>query len=612
MLLMKKINVLIGTMLLAIFFLVAFQWYWIQNAISVKRDQFDRKVIETLNETVKEIEKQEVIYLAKQKLEDNKKLRLVEISKTPKRQKRQALDNLEITEKYQKTDSLHHSVGLMPEHPEVVTMHENNGFTIKKDAFSNRILIIPPSESSYIKDFLEEEYVSYVQFKRTQVDRSKKQKNINNIIQLINNESDNNYPEEQENFVQDYENTNNEYSIIYNKPKNLVIENIQNKDITLKKDPQKSKNQTKKIEKTNIVKNIFSDLMLGKRSIYERMGNLMLDTLLKEKFKNNGITLPFEYGVRDNGLVVFASLKPGHPQDPLNMAAYKVKLFPNDAVAQDQFLHVNFPNKDQYILSNMWSVMGSSLLMLIMVGGIFYFSVNTMLSQKKLSNIKNDFINNMTHELKTPVSTIALALEVIKDKTISKTKESTNRYLNIIEEENKRLENQVEKVLQIAQLEKGDVKLKFETLDSNQVLNNVLKNLSVQLEKNHVDLEIDLAAIEYLISGDKVHLTNIFYNLIDNAIKYSHENPKIRIKTENLDNSLKISIIDEGIGIPKDQIAKIFDKFYRVPKGNLHDVKGYGLGLSYVRNMLKLHGGKIEVNSKIDEGSEFIVSLPLA
>jgi two-component system phosphate regulon sensor histidine kinase PhoR len=234
-----------------------------------------------------------------------------------------------------------------------------------------------------------------------------------------------------------------------------------------------------------------------------------------------------------------------------------------------------------------------------------------MLNQKKLANIKNDFINNMTHELKTPVSTISLALEFIKDKTVSTNSEKTEKYLNIIEQENRRLGSQIETVLQIAKLEKGDINLRHELLEINEILDQVVKNHAVQIEKFDATLDLDLHAEETNVMADKVHLTNIFYNLLDNAIKYSYEKPQIKISTSNTDNQLSVKISDKGMGIPKDHLNKIFDKFYRVPKGNLHDVKGFGLGLSYVKNMVELHHGTIEVSSKPGEGSEFTVMLPL-
>jgi two-component system phosphate regulon sensor histidine kinase PhoR len=228
-----------------------------------------------------------------------------------------------------------------------------------------------------------------------------------------------------------------------------------------------------------------------------------------------------------------------------------------------------------------------------------------MFKQKKLAEIKNDFINNMTHEFKTPISTISLAVEVMKDGDVKKDSGKINRYLNIIQDENRRLGTQVEKVLQMALLDKGEVKLRLDSVDIHGTIEQVLTNLSVQIEQKNGIVNLKLKADKSEIVADEVHLTNIIYNLLDNANKYSPENSEITICTKNLANSLKISISDNGIGMTKDQMARIFERFYRVPTGNLHDVKGFGLGLSYVKKMVELHNGQIFVESKLGEGSKF-------
>jgi two-component system phosphate regulon sensor histidine kinase PhoR len=228
-----------------------------------------------------------------------------------------------------------------------------------------------------------------------------------------------------------------------------------------------------------------------------------------------------------------------------------------------------------------------------------------MLRQKKLADIKNDFINNMTHEFKTPISTISLAVEVMKDNEVKKDSSKMSRYLNIIQDENRRLGTQVEKVLQMALLDKGEVKLRLGEVDVHETIEQVLTNLSVQIEQKNGIVNLELEAENPAIEADEVHLTNIIYNLLDNANKYSPENPVITIRTENAGNALKISILDKGIGMTKEQITRIFERFYRVPTGNLHDVKGFGLGLSYVKKMVESHNGQIFVESKLGEGSKF-------
>jgi two-component system phosphate regulon sensor histidine kinase PhoR len=237
-----------------------------------------------------------------------------------------------------------------------------------------------------------------------------------------------------------------------------------------------------------------------------------------------------------------------------------------------------------------------------MIGGIFFASVNTMMNQKKLSLIKNDFINNMTHEFKTPISTISLAVDVMRDKDIQK---NPDKYLNIIKDENSRLAGQVEKVLQMALLDKGQVKLNLTEVNLHEVIDQVVQNLGVQVEQKGGELVMDLNAKDPVLDADEVHMTNIIYNLIDNANKYSPEKPQIRVATENTPMGLKISVEDKGLGMSKDELNRIFEKFYRVSTGNVHDVKGFGLGLSYVKKMVSLHGGTIEVQSSPGKGTLF-------
>lgn len=588
--------------------LMAFQWYWIKNAITVKNEEFDRKVMDVMKETSQKLEKQEVIYLAKQRMANDEKNRLVSISKKnrnlekPNWKYRQQKPKVE--DYVTLPDTLSYNIAINKDDANsVYTIDYDHTISSKSDGITGGLMLVPEAESEFRKGYINEEYKSFEIFKNHSSDLAKKQNKIKELVRIMNNETD----------LTSFSNVNDGYNWMLlpedlETKSNFVMPKILNqlKQNTKKQNIEKPNNNQ---EKANLVKEVFKDFIMGKRNIYERVGHLMLDTLLKKEFKNNGVNIGFEYGVKDNENMVFSSFRKN--QEHIKQA-YKVKLFPHDTFPQEQYLQVYFPEKDNYILGNIWSVLGTSFLMIIMFGGIFYYSVNTMLNQKKLSNIKNDFINNMTHELKTPVSTIGLALEVIRDKDITKTPEKTERYLSIIAEENQRLGTQVEKVLQIAQLEKGDVKLQFEVLNVNKVLQQVVKNLSVQAEQLNAKITVDFENENLRTSADKVHLTNIFYNLLDNAIKYSKENPIINITTETIEDQIFIKIKDQGIGIPKDQLSKVFDKFYRVPKGNLHDVKGFGLGLSYVKSMLALHLGKISVNSKINEGSEFIVQLPTA
>ena len=241
---------------------------------------------------------------------------------------------------------------------------------------------------------------------------------------------------------------------------------------------------------------------------------------------------------------------------------------------------------------------------------MFYFTISTILKQKKLSLIKNDFINNMTHELKTPISTISLACEMLNDGSISQTEIQKKNFVNMIGEENKRLGNLVESVLQTSIIDKGELKFKIEQLSIHEMISKAVKNIELQVTQKGGSIKQILSATNDAIEGDKTHLTNIIYNLIDNANKYSHNNPAIMISTENIVSGILIKVKDNGIGIRPEDHQKIFEKLYRVPTGDVHNVKGFGLGLSYVKAIVDKHNGTINVSSQLGNGSTFTIFIP--
>jgi two-component system, OmpR family, phosphate regulon sensor histidine kinase PhoR len=373
---------------------------------------------------------------------------------------------------------------------------------------------------------------------------------------------------------------------------------------------------TQKIKnKAEMAKEVISDFLTTPRSIYDRINYQVLDSLLKNEIKNKGIETPFEYGISSvenpRYLHYASSMKYKMTGLKTDKDTYTVNLFPNDYNSSENYLRVYFPNQDRYIIRNIWMMYATSLLLILVVLGCFYVAVSTILKQKQLADIKNDFINNMTHEFKTPISTISLATQMLGDEAIAGSPTIFKRYLGIIRDENKRLGSQVEKVLQTAQMERGEVQLKLGTVNVHQIIERVLENISPQIELREGILDMDLQAENPEIQADEVHLTNIIFNLLDNANKYSPEKPIIKIITENTDKGLSIKVLDQGIGMTKESVKNIFEKFYRVPTGNVHDVKGFGLGLSYVKKMVEEHHGRINVVSKLGEGSEFEVILPV-
>ncbi len=230
--------------------------------------------------------------------------------------------------------------------------------------------------------------------------------------------------------------------------------------------------------------------------------------------------------------------------------------------------------------------------------------------RSKLSEVKNDFINNMTHEFKTPIATISLAHQALSDQDVVRHEDFREKYLGIIGEENKRLERQVEKVLQMAVMERQKLEMKFELIDIHDITRQAITNLKLQVEKKNGYLRESLQAAVSTIVADKVHLTNIIFNLLDNAIKYCKDNPEILLSTRSDHKDVYISVTDRGIGMNNEMQKRIFEKFYRVPTGNVHDVKGFGLGLAYVKNIVDLHGGSITVDSELGKGSTFEIRIP--
>jgi two-component system phosphate regulon sensor histidine kinase PhoR len=258
----------------------------------------------------------------------------------------------------------------------------------------------------------------------------------------------------------------------------------------------------------------------------------------------------------------------------------------------------------------MWGSLIASLTLVILIIVALIFQFKTILAQSKLSEMKNDFISNMTHEFKTPISTISLACEAMNDKDMVGEKSSQiTPFVKMIQDENKRLGVLVEKILQSAVIDRGELKLKKETFFVNPIINEIVENARFRIQQTGGQILVELPKDSVELYTDKVHFTNIFQNLLDNAIKYSREVPKINIILKEENNKLVLSVKDEGIGIKKEHMSKIFDKLYRVPTGNVHNVKGFGLGLSYVKAITALNNWDIKVKSKFGEGSEFIITI---
>lgn len=370
-------------------------------------------------------------------------------------------------------------------------------------------------------------------------------------------------------------------------------------------------NQSKKSERQDIFQQILFDFLNKgpQANILDRIDMNRVAKLLNSALYSRGVKVGFHYGIiaPDQELVY----REGNAeQEKLLASPYKIRLFANDIVSSPNFLAVYFPHQKGYIFKSISGVVLLSVVFILGICWTFWYSIKTIYSQKKLALIKNDFINNMTHEFKTPISTISLACELLKDKDVEKNEQLIERYVGMIDGENKRLGGLVEKVLQSAVMDKGDLKLKKEEENLHDLIQSVIESSKVKADQRQGKIETHLGAEDPILDVDKMHFSNVFYNLIDNAIKYCDKAPEIVIESKNVAGGICISIKDNGIGISKENQQKIFDKLYRVPTGNRHDVKGFGLGLSYVKAIVDKHEGNINVTSKIGEGSKFEIFLP--
>ncbi|MCH6200136.1 HAMP domain-containing histidine kinase [Aquiflexum sp. LQ15W] len=349
--------------------------------------------------------------------------------------------------------------------------------------------------------------------------------------------------------------------------------------------------------------------LIGEKDILSRMDTGQVRLLVKNNLKEKGIEQSFELGILDNN-GKFLPLTNSADSFSLMSSRMQARLFPSDIISQENYLLVNFPNKRAYVFRQIWLPVLSSILFIGVVIFCFVYAIRVIIRQKNLSEVKNDFINNMTHEFKTPIATVSLAVEALQDPELLNQESFRKRYLSIIKDENKRLGGQVEKVLQAATLEKKEFRLKMEYVDLIEILENAKSQFELQVENRGGKITLENEMSDPNLMSDPFHLSHILNNLLDNANKYSKDSPTIHIKAWDQSGFAFVSIQDNGIGMSKEATRKIFDKFYRVPTGNVHDVKGFGLGLSYVKTIIEAHKGEISVNSEPGKGSIFTIKLP--
>ncbi|HYG02478.1 MAG TPA: HAMP domain-containing sensor histidine kinase [Chryseosolibacter sp.] len=334
----------------------------------------------------------------------------------------------------------------------------------------------------------------------------------------------------------------------------------------------------------------------------------LLEFLLKSEFDKRSIKADFEYGIYD------CSSEKMRYGDYVSLQATSEKVATKQLPAWHNYAYyfgVQFPARESNLINQMgiWSF---STFVLLVVIVFFAYTLFVILKQKRLSEIQKDFINNMTHEFKTPISTIAVSTEVLKDPNIVYQPERLRNYTGIIEKENIRLKQHVERVLQMARLDKEDIGLKKEAVDLHTLIRDAIKNTSHLVAEKCAEIKLNLSDADVRVDVDKLHMTNVFHNLIDNAMKYCEQTPSVEISSRVVNANLEISVKDNGIGISPENQKRVFQKFFRVSTGNVHDVKGFGLGLSYIKTIIEAHRGQIKLESQLEHGSTFKITLPLS
>ena len=341
-------------------------------------------------------------------------------------------------------------------------------------------------------------------------------------------------------------------------------------------------------------------------SVNGEIDTKVLESLLKAEFRSRGLTLDFEYGVYDcnhqklvyGNYVSFSEDETKRP--PRELPQWKNDLY---------YFTVNFPDKSNHLIDSMGIWLFSSFVLLLVVV-FFAFALFTIFRQKQLSEVQRDFVNNMTHEFKTPVSTILVTSRLLHRPEVRQEPDAIERYSNLIQQEALRLKGQVERVLQVAVWEQNKMKYKMEALNFHDCLEQSVMSVSQIVEDKGGRIEVKLLAENAMLQGDQMHLTNMLYNLLDNAVKYSVEPPVITVTTRNAGPKLEVTVTDNGIGIHQRNLRRIFDRFYRVSTGDVHDVKGFGLGLYYVKHVVRDHHGTIEVNSEPGKGTTVTITFP--
>lgn len=552
--------------------IITVQFFWVQQAIAVKETQFDHSVNQALTRIVEQVETVDAA--------------------------RFIISRIDLTS----IDS-HHDVLIEYQHNTIIDLKKTN-------SLFNNIFFIESEEMTNIE--LDED---------TDIETKNVIWNINANIKIepfgtiINYDGDDTIHI----ITKDLEFLEKESFELKTLEQKLILkQKIKKREEEIKNFENKARVELKKqalieyrlqnIEKT--VKKIAYEYAYADDYFIEHLNRIDLDAIINDELLKKNIPLEFNYAVIDSSTDTIYRLHSENFNKEIINSKYNINLHPRDLMEKDNFLVLDFPRKHAHIFNSIFLLLGGSILFTIIIILIFSYTIYIIIRQKKISEIKTDFINNMTHEFKTPIATISLAVDSINNPNVIEKKEQIKYYSRIIKEENSRMNAQVENVLQMSLLDKKELELNLAYFNLHDLINKSLKNISLHIEKRKGMIKTEFLAQDITFKVDEIHFTNVINNLLDNAIKYTKGAPEITLTTLNSKNGIKIMIEDKGIGMSADAQNKIFDKFYRVPTGNVHNIKGFGLGLSYVKAILEAFDGSIDLLSELDAGSKFTIFLP--
>ncbi|MVM32154.1 two-component sensor histidine kinase [Spirosoma sp. HMF4905] len=636
----QRIRWIVALMAIGLLGLVGLQLFWISSALRLQKEQFAYKVTDALQEVVRTLERQEIVYLTKQRIqarEQQDRLRAI-AKKEGKASPSESIYHgmgTKRSERLAEAKQVNRSQAVPPNSRQMTLgMTPAGAVVVQSDVLHPTVQPLSAEQSAVVVEFFrqQEELMAVGDWQTQLLQQQQFDHWVENVLstELIRINKQVNEDSLRKAAKRRIRQSTQEH-------KGTVDNSLVSVKPGTPTHPL-SMSQHRAEEQSHMIKDVLKGLLLSDRPIEDRINRLALDTLLRQALIERGISIPFAYGVRTRQQPKFLFTSLGLEARHLDAEGYKAALFPNNFVETGNYVYVYFPTQQQFILERLGFTFGASVVLILVILACFYIAISTIVRQKKLADIKNDFINNMTHEFKTPISTISLAVEMAQEQLRSESQVSSGRapvrmassghgaidlpehreqvdsrltrYMGIIRDETRRLGSHVEKVLQMALLDRGEIKLNLSPVNVHDVIEKVLNNLGLQIEQRGGEVDLHFDADREVVEADELHLTNIVYNLLDNALKYSPESPHITLSTRSLPEGVSITVTDQGLGMSKDQTSRIFEKFYRVPTGNRHDVKGFGLGLSYVKKMIDEHHGQILVESHLGKGSSFEVILP--